>query len=136
MTIEDQKAKIRQYRYLAASILTLAGPAIAAALLEGGVSKWIAAAVAIGGVLSGAGALGQAASRTKSQRADGMFDPAPAPPTPLEQVITGVAATVQNKLNADAGVRQMQDTVTEALSKLPGLSPVQQAIRDTLEGKR
>lgn len=115
----DPKAKIRQYRYTAAAVITAGGPALALALAQGGVSKWIAFAVAIGGVLTGTLENANAARKVSEQRKDGTFDAAPEPlPSPVDQIINSVPVVIGTATAAldDLG------RVREATEQLGGLA--------------
>ncbi|MCX2931425.1 hypothetical protein ORI20_14160 [Mycobacterium sp. CVI_P3] len=117
---EAQRAQIREYRYKAAAVFTLAGPAIGAALAEGGVSKWIAAIIAVAGILTGTAAAGTAGAKTKRQRVGGVFDPAPEP-EPVNPV-TRVQGDLQQIANdAAAKVGDLQTVTQVAAAVLPGL---------------
>lgn len=94
MISEAQKAKIRQKRYAAAAAITALAPLLSAVLLEGGVSTWIALVVGVLGIISGAGGLGVAAAKTKTQRENGVFDEVQ-PPSTQEQVVNGITEIVQ-----------------------------------------
>lgn len=122
MITEAQKAKIRQHRYTAAAALTVIGPALAAALAEGGASKWLAVFVAAAGLLSGAGAAATAASKTRVQRESGMFDEQSTPST-LEQVIDGLTGIAQAAASAVAD----KDRVTAAAASVLGVGVVDAA---------
>lgn len=131
MISEAQKAKIRQHRYTAAAALTVLGPALAAALAEGGVSKWLAVLVAAAGLLSGAGAAATAAAKTRAQRDAGLFDETeqPEPPSTLDQVVNGLNEIAQTAAAAVAA----KDTVSQAAAQVLGIgvdaaSAVDQAI--------
>lgn len=124
MNLEAQKAKAREFRYSAGLVINIAGPAIGAALLEGGVSKWIAAAFAVAGVLGGSHQLGKAAKTVKGQRADGMFDPTPEPEprSPFDLVVDNLPALA-------GAVSQAQ---AEVESRMADLDKVRQVAADTL----
>lgn len=94
MISEAQKAAIRQKRYAAAAAITALAPLLSAVLLEGGVSTWIALVVGVLGIISGAGGLGVAAAKTKTQRENGVFDEVQ-PPSTQEQVVNGITEIVQ-----------------------------------------
>ena len=102
---DEQLAKIRETRYTAAAVISVAGPALAVALAQGGVSNWIAFAVAVGSVFTGAAGSAYAAKNTRSQRAGGQFDPTPEPLSPAEQIINGynTLSGVQAQVVADIG---------------------------------
>ncbi|BDY33144.1 hypothetical protein [Mycolicibacterium mageritense] len=128
---EDQRAKVRQARYTAAAVIAAAGPALAIALSEGGVSKWIAFAVAVGGALTGAAGSAVAASKTRAQRADGMFEPAPevVVPSPADQVIQALPTVVEQAAQAAAELDRVKQAAIDALGTAPGVGPlVKQAI--------
>lgn len=117
MSIEDQKAKIRQVRYNASALISAAGPALAAALLFGGVDKWLAFFVAAAGSITGAVAARKAGSKTGQQRADGMFDSAPeVPDVPVrEQAINAVATVVEDAAAKTADLAAVATAVAEKL---------------------
>ncbi len=120
MTIinEDQKAKVRQYRYTAAAVVGTAGPALAIALAQGGVSKWIAVAVAAASVITGAGGSAVAAAKTKTQRDDGLFTPTEQPDL-LDQVTTGLTQLSQAKQDAVAKYDQATAVAGQVLGLIP-----------------
>lgn len=128
----EELAKIRQARYTAAAVVTVAGPALAVALSEGGVSKWIAFAVAVAGVLTGTAGSAYAAHNTRSQRAGGVFD---APPevveqTPADQIIQNIPVVVQNAAGAVAELDRVKQAATDALANAPILGDLAKAAID------
>ncbi|ORA23389.1 hypothetical protein [Mycobacterium aquaticum] len=133
---DDQKAKIRQYRYTAAAVITVVGTPLAVALVEGGVSKWVAVAVAAASMLTGAAGSAAAASKTRSQRADGVFDepaPEPEPVSPADQIINALPAVIGNVAHATSEFDRVKQAASDALgAAVPVLGPlVQQAINIT-----
>lgn len=116
MISETQKAAIRQKRYAAAGAITVLAPLLSAALLEGGVSKWVAVAVAVLGLATGASGLGVAAAKTRTQREAGVFDE-PEPKSPVEQVLSGLNEIVDSAANAVAA----RDTITQAAATVLGI---------------
>lgn len=129
----EQQAKVRQYRYAAAAVVAAAGPALAVALAQGGVSKWIAVAVAAAGVISGTAGSAVAASKTKTQRADGMFaDPEPVEaPDVLDVVTNGLTQLSQEKDDALAKYDQATAVAGQVLGLIvPDIATkVEQAVR-------
>lgn len=130
---DDQLAKIRQTRYTAAAVIAAAGPALAVALAQGGVDKWIAVAIAVAGVFTGAAGSAYAAKNTRSQRADGQFDPTPEPLSPAEQIINGYSTLsgVQAQVVADIG--KVAEVAKTAFGTIGAVGPVTYNIqaRDT-----
>lgn len=113
----DELAKIRQLRYTAAAVITVAGPALAAALAEGGASKWIAVAVAVGGLLTGTAGSAYAAHNTRAQRADGTFD---APASPVDQVLGGLSAITGAQATAAEVAAQAADDLAKVTTAITG----------------
>lgn len=118
----DVNAKIRQYRYTAAAFITAGGPALALALAQGGVSKWIAFAIAIGGVLTGTLENANAARKVAEQRNNGTFDEAP--PDPVGNVF--------EQLGILKG--EVDRTVTEATGKAADAAAVIQGVVSLIPG--
>lgn len=119
MSFEAQKAKARQLRYTAGSLITLIGPALGAALLEGGASKWAALGVVVLGLLGGSATNAVAAHTVRKQINDGSFD-APEP----QDTKTVVAAGLQELADQYASSAGALNEVTQvATSVLPGLAP-------------
>jgi hypothetical protein len=131
---EAAKAKIRETRYTAAAVITVAGPLLAAALAEGGVSKWVAVVIAVAGVLTGGAGTAVAAAKTRAQRKDGVFDPAPEPPSPLDLVVENLPVVAQAVAQAQAVVESTQadlDRVRQvAVDALGPLAPVVDTVRN------
>lgn len=120
MSDEGYKSKVREHRYTAAALITVAGPALALALEQGGVSNWVAVVIAVGSVLTGAAGLGTAAVKTREQRNNGTFDPPPPPPapvSPVDQVLGGLAEVTGRAVEAGRDL----DKVTQAASSALGL---------------
>jgi hypothetical protein len=136
----EQQAKVRQYRYTAATVIALAGPALAAALAAGGVSKWIAVAVAVGTALTGPAGTAYAAKNTKSQVNDGMFtptpEPEPEPPLPLPDVVLGaMQQAAQNVATSVSELDAIKNGASQILGTVlgPQLGSVAQATLDSVK---
>lgn len=136
----EQEAKVRQRNYLIAAIATAAGPALGAALVQGGVAAWLAFVVAVLGPLTGSGGLVFAAHKTSQQRKDGTFTPAPEPAavlSPLEQVQSGLPALVQNVAQATGELDQAKNLVVDVLgvATQEGARLVSESIKRVVSGR-
>lgn len=130
---EAEKAKVRKTRYAVGSAITLLGPALAAALLYGGVDKWAALAIAALSLLTGSATNLQAAQKTKQQINDGKFDQS----DPV-QVANDALKQIADKAALSAG--DLTAVTQAAASVLPGLiiggaSAVEKAIADAVASK-
>ncbi len=114
MSFEEQQAKIRRIRYTAGSVVTLLGPALATALLYGGVDKWLALALAVSSLVGGSATNALAANKTGQQINDGHFAPPPAPPAE-ETAIGALKEILQHAADAQATVSRVTDGITDAL---------------------
>lgn len=121
---DDQLAKIRQTRYTAASVITVAGPALAVALAQGGVDKWIAFAIAVASVFTGAAGTAYAAKNTRSQRVEGRFDPTPEPLSPAEQIINGYNALGGVRAQVAADIDKVTQAAKTAFGTIGPVGPV------------
>ena len=124
MTTAEQAAKIRQTRYTASAVVATAGPALAIALAEGGVSKWVAFVVAVGSAFTGAAGSAYAAKNTKGQRADGHFDPV----SPADAIIAALPAVIDAKAQAEADIERVKAAATDALGQVPVVGPLTQQV--------
>lgn len=92
----------------------------------GAINVWHAIKTAgdIGQAITGFGSLifgsapAYAGYKVAKQSKDGLFDPPPAPPSPLEQVLANVPAVVTNAVTSNAQLEQMKQGIDQALSSL------------------
>ncbi len=115
---EEQRAQIRKVRYTAGSVVTLLGPALGAALLQGGADKWVALIVAILGIVGGSATNAMAATKVGKQINDGQFSPPP--PVDPVQMVTDVMNQIANE--AAAKVNNLNAVTQVAATVLPGLA--------------
>lgn len=128
MSIEDQRAKIRQVRYNGAAVIAAAGPALAAALLYGGVDKWVAFLVAAATSLAGAAGSRVAGRKTGEQRTDGMFDQDPSVPV-AQQAINAITTVVQDAAAKTADLNAVASAAAEQL----GIPAVAKSIAEKVD---
>jgi len=110
---EEQKAKAREWRYKVALLGNTCGPLLGAALLAGGVDKWLALVVAAIGILGGSAGNAVAAGKTKQQINDGTFAEAAA--LDLSEVVA-------------RGLQEMADNASVAIGKLNAVTEVAAAV--------
>lgn len=114
---EVEKAKIRSSRYAAGSLINVLGPALAGALLYGGVDKWIALAIAVLSLFTGSTVGAVAATKTKQQIGDGHFDQ----PAEVDPVQAAKDAFKQVADRASSSKVDLDAVTQAAASVLPGL---------------
>lgn len=135
MSFEEEKAHTRQIGYRVAAVASVAGPALAVALAEGGVKNWSAVIVAIITSLTAGGGLIVASRKTGQQINSGKFSDTA--PDPVTQVIDGlqiITGTAQQAIAA-------RDTVTQAAAEALGLGvevskKASRALDEVLSGLR
>lgn len=131
MSLDEEKARIRQIGYRVAAVASVAGPLLAVALTEGGVSNWVALAVAtISALFAGTGAA-VAARQTRRQINEGRFAD-PASTDPVEVVVSGLQAITAAAQAAEAAKATVTQAAADTLAQWGGsaASTVEQAIAE------
>lgn len=125
-------AKVRQTAYLLGTIAT----AIITLLsvwhgMSGEAATALSNAVtAILGLL-GVGATATATAVVSKQRKDGVFDTAS--PSPADQAITGIQATITQAQNAAADIEKVKAAASDALNSIPLIGPLAQQVIDSVK---